>query len=258
MLKAIAKRLIAEDCWLFMSWYRAHFGILRAALKYIALRNLGIGSAPNPLTGDLVYLRPGTADQDVYEQVFMANEYKADLGDPHFIVDAGAHIGLASIFFADRYPKATIIAIEPEPSNFAVLQRNVANYSNIKPVNAGLWSKNTRLSIEDANATTWCFRVFENPSKGEIQAVGIQELMAAFNMKRIDVLKIDIEGSEVEVMNHSQPWIDAVKMLIIELHDDIQPGGSEALQNALTNHTYRQSVSGENLIITDIKRTPGK
>lgn len=73
-------------------------------------------------------------------------------------------------------------------------------------------------------------------------------------MDRIDVLKIDIEGSEIEVLNHSKAWIDAVKTLIIELHDRFRPGCAEALQKAFSSHTYDKSRSGENIVMTNIKR----
>jgi len=254
MLKTIIKKSVREDYWLFMSWYRERFGFLPAVLKYIALCKNRIGTAPNPLTGGVVYLRPGTADQDVYHQIFVTREYDIDLGAPLFIVDAGAHIGLSSVFFVSKYPKATVIAIEPEPSNFDVLLRNVENYSNIKPIRAGLWSRKAHLSIQDSNVATWSFRVSEDSSGSGIPAIGIQDVITDFNMDRIDVLKIDIEGSEIEVLNHSKAWIDAVKTLIIELHDRFRPGCAEALQKAFSSHTYDKSRSGENIVITNIKR----
>lgn len=254
MLKSVLKAAVREDYWLFMSWYRERFGLFPAILSYITLRKSGIGSALNPLTGSPIYLRPGTADQDVYDEIFLAREYDIDLGDPLFIVDAGAHVGLSSVFLASKYPKATVIAIEPEQSNFAVLLRNVENYRNIKPVRAGLWSRKANLRIQNPNVATWSFRVTEDSSGNGIPALAIQDVMADFNIKHIDVLKMDIEGSELEVLNHSQPWIDAVSVLIIELHDRFQPGCIEALQRAFSGHSYDKSRSGESVVITNIKK----
>jgi FkbM family methyltransferase len=254
LLKAVAQKAVRGDHWLFMSWYRERFGFLPAMASYITLRKNGIGSAPNPLTGGVVYLRPGTADQNVYEEIFGAREYDIDLGDPIFIVDAGAHVGLSSVFFASKYPKATVIAIEPEPSNFEVLLRNVEQYSNIKPMWAGLWSRKTHLRIQNSDVATWSFRVSEDPSGNGIPAFGVEDLITDFNVKRIDVLKIDIEGSELEVLNNSKPWIDAVRALIIELHDRFQPGCAEALQKAFSGHVYDRTQSAESIVMTNIKR----
>ncbi len=254
MLKAILKAAVREDYWLFMSWYKERFGLFPALSSYITLRKRGIGSVPTPLTGGPVYLRPGTADQDVYDEIFLVKEYDIDLGDPLFIIDAGAHIGLSSVFFASKYPKATVIAIEPEPSNFDVLLRNAEKYHNIKPIRAGLWSRKANLRIQDADVATWSFRVTEVPSGSGIPALAIQDVMADFNIKHIDIVKMDIEGSEVEVLNHSQPWIDAVSTLIIELHDRFQPGCGEALQRAFRGHSYEKSRSAENIVMTNIKK----
>ena len=74
------------------------------------------------------------------------------------------------------------------------------------------------------------------------------------SISRIDVLKIDIEGSELEVLKHSKAWIDDVKTIIIELHDRFQPGCTEALAIAIGGHTYRNSTTGESVVISDLSR----
>ncbi len=148
MLKTIFKRVIGRNHWSFLSWYKDRFGLLPAVVAYTKLlRGGGFACAPSPLAKRCVFLRPGTADQNVYDQVFISKEYDVDLGDPRFIVDAGAHIGLASVFFACKYPNSAVVAIEPEASNFRVLLKNSHGYGNIKPVWAGLWSRRTYLRI---------------------------------------------------------------------------------------------------------------
>jgi FkbM family methyltransferase len=255
MLKAIAKKTIRHDYWLFVSWYRERFGFLPAIGSYIKLLwNSGFGSAPGLSSGRAILLRPGTTDQDVYEQVIIGKEYDIDLGSPSFIVDAGAHIGLTSIVFASKYSNATVVAIEPEPSNFALLLRNTRNYPNIKPVQAGLWCERGHVRIQDHNVNTWSFRVCADDSRSGIPSIGIQDILSDFKVKQIDVLKIDIEGSEVAVLTHAEPWIDAVKTIVIELHDRFQPGCSNALRDSLIGHAYDESMSGENVVITNLRR----
>ncbi len=255
MLRALARRAIRPDHWLFMSWYRQRFGMLPAVFSQARLlHGHGVASAPNPLNDQRVFLRPGTSDQDVYDEIFIEQEYALELGDPTLIVDAGAHIGLASVFLACRYPGATIVAIEPEPANFALLCRNTRPYPNIRPLRAGLWSHRTHLRIENANAATWAFRVVEDESGDGIPAIGIADILSELSSERIDVLKIDIEGSEIEVLGQSEPWIDRIGTLVIELHDRFRPGCTEALRDALDGHLYDESRSGESIVISRMKR----
>jgi hypothetical protein len=64
-------------------------------------------------------VRLKTSDVKAFEQVIYEKEYEMALSrPPSVILDAGANIGLASIYFANRYPNAKIIAVEPEKSNF--------------------------------------------------------------------------------------------------------------------------------------------
>lgn len=55
---------------------------------------------------------------------------------------------------------------------------NTENYSNIRPVQAGLWSRKAYLRIQDSNVTTWSFRVLESPSGDGIPAIGIRDIMS--------------------------------------------------------------------------------
>jgi len=255
MIKELAKRALPEAHWSFLRWYRKYFGFLPAVRAYLDLRlNGGIAHAPNTVGGRAVLLRPGTADQDVYSEIFLTSEYDLDLGSPRFILDAGAHIGLSAVFFACKYPSATIVALEPEPSNFEMLLRNTQSYRNVRPLRVGLWRNRTYLQIADPDVPTWSFRVGASSVDGGIPAVGIADIMLDFNVSTIDVAKIDVEGAEVEVLSNGAEWLSNVGALIIELHDRFRPGCSEALTNALRGYDYRRTTSGESEIVTQICR----
>jgi cephalosporin hydroxylase len=65
-----------------------------------------------------IILRLGTTDVAAYEHVFIHDEYGFLLArEPSVIVDAGANVGMSAVYFANRFPSAEVIAIEPEPSN---------------------------------------------------------------------------------------------------------------------------------------------
>ena len=104
------------------------------------------------------YLRLRTSDIPTFDQIFINKEYLFKTSnDPKVIVDAGANIGLSTIFFANKYPESKIIAIEPENDNFKILKMNVSPYTNVIPLQAALWNKNKEINLVDPGQGNWGF-----------------------------------------------------------------------------------------------------
>ncbi len=105
-----------------------------AAVRLEAWRGTGAGRIYRiSLAGykDPVYIRGGgSSDAIVLYQIFGAGEYKlaTALESVNFILDAGANIGLASLYFLRRYPKAKIMAVEPDSANFELCRKNLEPY----------------------------------------------------------------------------------------------------------------------------------
>jgi FkbM family methyltransferase len=187
-----------------------------------------------------------TSDFCAYYDVLIAKTKQYNLEgltfSPATIVDVGAHIGMASILFARRYPLAKIIAIEPEPSNFALLVRNTSSYKNIQPVCAALWTEDGEVTLGSSNVhPKGAFQIVEN---GEIRvrAVTLDTVMRETDIQLIDILKVDIEGSEKEVFA-SCNWIDNVRVIAIELHDRVRAGCRRTVETAATD--FRSLEQGE-------------
>lgn len=184
-----------------------------------------------------VHLRLRTTDLSTYRDIFLRQEYEFDLPfRPETIVDAGANIGIASIFFAQKYPGARIVAIEPEQSNFELLTRNVRPYPQIEPVHAALWNRNGTVSIAEPATGTgargkWGFRV-QDRTGGDVRAVTMSSLLEQLSISKVDIAKIDIEGAEKEVFEDTR-WLDNVRCLMIELHDRFRPGCTAAVEPAM-------------------------
>jgi FkbM family methyltransferase len=78
---------------------------------------------------------------------------------PEFIIDAGANIGLASVYFASRFPNARILAIEPERKNFEILVKNVERYPNVQPILGALWGERAEVEVVDRGLGNWGFMI---------------------------------------------------------------------------------------------------
>lgn len=195
-----------------------------------------------------------TSDRLTFQKIFIDGEYSFDLGfKPRTILDAGANVGYASIFFARQFPESLIIAVEPEKSNFQILCHNTSGYPNIRPVQKALWPRSTNLLIENTSGQPDAYRVREiDTFQGVgIPACTIAELLRENGINHFDMLKIDIEGAEKELFQDadSASWLINARAVIIETHDWFKPGCTEAVEQAMAGcGNFRRSSIGENLL----------
>lgn len=202
-------------------------------------------------------LRRSHADIEVFNQIFVENDYTIDFDVPEVIIDGGANIGLLALLLANRYPKATIICIEPDKENFAILKQNTINYKNIFCENAGLWDKDTKLKVHDKyNKGKWGIIVEEDIEDGAVLSLSLDTLVEKYSIQQIDILKLDIETSEKQLFTDNyMNWLLLTKTIVIELHDRMLPGCFKTFIDAINNvfSDYEYSVSGENTIISNVK-----
>jgi FkbM family methyltransferase len=203
-------------------------------------------------------LRIPSSDVPTYKQVFIKKEYDFLVEtQPKVIIDAGANIGLASIYFTNQYPSAKIIAIEPEHSNFEMLKANIAPYPNIIPIQAALWHKDEEINLIDPGLGKWGFMTeSKNSSEGlpgitchSVEAMTIDKIMKDYNLERIDILKVDIEGAEREVFSDSSSWIEKVDSIIVELHERMKIGCNISFYCG-TNGFDNEWKQGENVYLS--------
>jgi FkbM family methyltransferase len=191
-----------------------------------------------PGSGHPVILRLNTSDICSYRDVLICQDKSYDPRIPRFnpgtVVDVGAHIGMASLLFHQRYPEARIIAVEPEAANFAALVRNVSPYKNILPVQAALWKEDGEVRLGKSTAhPKGAFAIAEDGDQ-RVRAVTMDTLMKETGLNTIDFLKIDIEGAEKDVFQNC-PWIKNVRVMAIELHDRVRPDCRSTVESAATD-----------------------
>jgi FkbM family methyltransferase len=194
-----------------------------------------------------LFLRLGTTDIYVFNSIYRSGQYDWNFPvAPRVIVDAGAYTGLSTAFFAMRYPDALIIAIEPDEQNFELLLQNTASFSNVHAIRAAIWSESGSVCLMDPGVGSWGFRLnvsadsggaveraLAEPPATSIRAMTINDVMREYGIERIDLLKLDIEGSEKEVFVSSDPWIGYVDAICLELHDRFKAGCSRAFFKAV-------------------------
>lgn len=234
-------------------WLTLRLGPFRGALLFIKIQ-LKLTSKINfPGIRYPFRLRPDTSDIATFYQIFLYREYDIQFGNPKIIIDGGANIGLFAIMMKNKFPESRIICIEPDPENFSLLMENLKNYEGIEFEQKGIWNKETKLYIHDKyNEGKWGMVVEESDELGTIEAISIDSVMDKYGFDQIDLLKLDIETSEKQVFSANyMTWLPKVTMLIVELHDKLEPGCSSAFFQAINQGfmQYTFSMKGENVII---------
>ncbi len=205
---------------------------------------------PHPL-----YLRPkNSEDRYSFYELFLQKQYKFNFDfEPKLIIDAGANIGYASVYFTNKYPNAKIIALEPSEENFQLLKKNVENYPNVTPLNCALWKDNKGVVIQNPNAGNRGFMV--ESGSAQIPSETVQSLLSKFDISAIDIFKMDIEGAEKEVFEADCSWLSSTKAIFIELHDRMRPYSSVPFFKEIAKHEFMHSISGENLLFYNPKES---
>jgi FkbM family methyltransferase len=200
--------------------------------------------------GDLarrVAYRVGTADEQVLDQVWQRREYElshiarwpaikghynaiAAAGMHPLIIDGGAHIGLASVWFALEFPLAEIIAVEPEAENFAFLERNTAGL-RVQCVHGALGDSYGLSRVVDPGEGNWGYRTESTKEViGSVVRTPIEDMIGV--PSRLLIVKLDIEGAEVDVLRTHKEWLRDAPVVMVEQHCWIDQNGLGCLYEA--------------------------
>lgn len=139
------------------------------------------------------------------------------------IIDAGAHIGLATLYLHSLYPRAKFICVEPNPQNLKLLEKNLRdnNVENFTIIPKALSNHEGKVKLF-VNPKWTVFSSLKNggwtgEEKGEhieVEATSLSSLIS----EHVDLLKIDIEGEETVVLREAQNLLKFIDHIIIEFH----------------------------------------
>lgn len=132
-------------------------------------------------------------------------------------MDLGANIGLATLYLATRAPEARFICVEPSPVNADLLRRNLTPLADAVVVEAAVTSESGNIAFNDTGPT-WG-RGISRDGGLYVKAISMDDLLARYAPeRRVDLLKIDIEGAEADLFSGPMAWLDRVDCIIAELH----------------------------------------
>jgi FkbM family methyltransferase len=166
------------------------------------------------------------------------------------ILDCGANIGVETLRFRLHHPQAEIIAVEPDPDNFALLASNCRNCARISALHGAVWSKDTQLYVHRSPDG--------NPESSAVEEIGSGPCVAGYSIdslrmlrgwSQIDILKLDIEGAEHELFSGNIDWLERVNCLIFEVPDSDKPGTLQLIFEKLKGQQWNGMAIGENLVL---------
>jgi len=146
------------------------------------------------------------------------------VGDVKTILDIGANIGAASVYFALIYPEARIFSVEPGKDAFALLQKNVAPFANIRAFNYGLHNKAAKVPLYKSwvdSVTASVGKSFLNTQEyDEIELRPVREWRQQNDIAGADIVKIDTEGCEVPILTEMADMLGGVRVIYLEYHSE--------------------------------------
>ena len=137
------------------------------------------------------------------------------------ILDCGANIGAASLFFKRRYPGARVTAYEADPELCAMTRRNLERNgaADVEVVHAALWTANGQVVFRAEGSDSGMIEGLAGAVAGETVSVPSLRLRDVLERERVDLLKLDIEGAEHAVLADCMPVLDRVPAIVMDLHD---------------------------------------
>ena len=166
-----------------------------------------------------------------------------------YILDIGSNIGYTALNMAKLSGDGKVIAFEPDQLNYDRCQNNINqnNANNIKLYNIGLGSQELSIPMEVRTAfNRGGNRVAVNGQGEIIQVKKLDDFFSSLNIPKVDLIKIDVEGYELHVLNGAMELLQKFKpTLFIELNDDNirdQSGSAKALIEFLVQLGYNSIV----------------
>ncbi len=141
------------------------------------------------------------------------------------IVDIGANVGAATVFFALHYPDAQVLSFEPSPDSFALLSANTSDLTQVRCFNFGLFDQDRESTLylgkDDAVEDSIGRSQEQSQRAVPIKLRAAKEAMTSAGVQCIELLKMDTEGCEVPILRSLVPLLSLnIGVIYIEFHSE--------------------------------------
>lgn len=140
-------------------------------------------------------------------------KFKSNNSNP-LIIDCGSNIGLSVLYFKKLFPSSYVIAFEPDSINYELLSLNTKNLPGVEINNKAVWIENTELFFENTGTMSASLSPEKKTNTKPVQTIRLKELLT----RKIDFLKIDIEGAEYKVIDDCKENLINVDNIFVEYH----------------------------------------
>jgi FkbM family methyltransferase len=159
--------------------------------------------------------------------VFLDDEYSLNgllKSSPARILDLGANIGMAAAALSCQFPAAEFVMVEPDPRNVKRLENTVlSNNLNGQIVGCAVAARPGRLLLHIGRNPT-CSRLETShmhhslADTVEVETLTVEQVLSNACWDKVDLVKIDIEGTEEELLTENNSWLECVGALVLEIH----------------------------------------
>ena len=181
-----------------------------------------------------------------FEEVFIRGEYAVDIHEPHTIVDAGANIGVASVYFCLRYPNARLYAVEPNPNVLETLQRNLKAFPRASVHQCAFTDKDGTIDLH-VHPTSSIASSLVTRTKGESIVSVPSKTFDTFRNEQgigaVDLFKFDIEGAEDKMLRAIKDK-SVVRCYVGEIHPDLMEASLEDIESLFKEFTVTTEPIG--------------
>lgn len=171
------------------------------------------------------------------------------------VIDIGANVGFSALYFHTKYPKASIVAVEPDPKNIEKLKLNTESEALIKIIEgAADATSGTRTFYSDQHVgmSSSFNKRFESQKEITVRTYSFEDIFHLSGFSQVDLLKFDIEGAEWNLF--SKQKIPQARYIIGEYHEDIVGKPIQEFLKFFPNYQYRIRPSAKGRYIIFLSR----